>query len=522
MSDFNPKAYLAKVKGGGFDPKAYLAKAKAPLEVSDDELTPEERQANAPPSGLTPQQEALEQLGGPVTAGVYGAANFSSLGMADEMGGALGVPVDLGKRALRGVGLMDPEPRVSDESHQPGVVINGQVREPAHIISDSEPESKSLVDVYREGRDSLRAMDDTTADMHPIAYYGTGLASLAAIPEDAARVPMAATRLGRIGQGAKAAIKIGGAFAAGNSKADLTKGEVADFAGDIEDGAALAAPFGAAGNLYAGRQADRQAKAAADALSHQEALAQKTLASARGALGGETSAGFRTLEHLESIVADEAADPALRQEAIAFLASDGGKALKDSVLRNAVLRGRDQLGRIEGAQGKFAEAAEGARPDVVADKTSAYLDKSTLKEDVYPRLKRYLLRKFTGVVSNAAGGGDVGQVASTIVGAHMGDPGTALANLLAKDRFRYKAAGVMGKAAEGLSSVAAKGAGGFGSEKLSEYANGSINPALFSSKYGPQLEEAKAKGDKALAISHFLMMSKDPEYRAIAEQRDDD
>jgi hypothetical protein len=419
--------------------------AKDPVRAPNDPIeTPEPGLLDADNRDMTPGRAA---------SALHGAANFSSFGLSDEIGGAAQTPVGLGKQLLRSLGLMDEEERVSDAISTPGAKIKGRVGNkvrgdwtelPKEVADSGRMPDKTVGEIYREERDGLRAYDKKALDANPLSYLGGGVGSLLANPTGVARIPMAATRLGRAMQGAKQGFKFGAAYGAGSSEADLTKGEVGDFAGDVEDSAALSAPLGSAGQLLMGRYADKKAKAAADALAQKQKAAEKALNSARGALGAETSAGFRTLEQAERAVADPLVAPEVRAQAEAFLKSELAQQLRNQVLANAAERGQGQLARIADARDGMAKAAANAAPDAVNAATTDYLNASTVKQDVLPRALNYIQRWLPQKASQAAGGGEVGQVAGALVGAQLGNPGTSIANMLRNPRFRYKTAGAAG------------------------------------------------------------------------------
>jgi hypothetical protein len=95
---------------------------------------------------------------------------------------------------------------------------------------------KDLVELYREKRDAIRRDNEEASKEHP---YITGAGKiLGSIPTFAAggEIP-AVAKLGLAGRGALEA----GLMTAGDSNADLTKGEAGQFAGDVAKGAATGA-----------------------------------------------------------------------------------------------------------------------------------------------------------------------------------------------------------------------------------------------------------------------------------------
>lgn len=215
-----------------------------------------------------------------------------------------------------------------------------------------------------------------------------------------------------------------------------------------------------------------------------QAKREKALRSATSALGGETSSGARTLEQATAAIADPNVDPQIKADAIAFLTSAEGIALRNQVLASSIERGQGQLGRIAVAQAERALAARAATPSEVSKATAAYLSEG-LKPEVLPRAMRYASRVVPVAVASTLGG-TVGGVPGAVVGSalggviagSMGAPGTALYNMLKSPRFRYSAAG---------------------------YAV-------------PILEEAAARGPAAVAAANYVLSGRDEQYRKELEK----
>lgn len=108
-------------------------------------------------------------------------------------------------------------------------------------LAGSAPAS---MDTYRKARDAIRSRDKTITDAHPIAAgvgeTVTGLAT-SLIPG------VAPARAATAGQVAMQAAKVGGVAGAGNSEADLTKGDVGGLARDV--GVSAAANAAIAGGI---------------------------------------------------------------------------------------------------------------------------------------------------------------------------------------------------------------------------------------------------------------------------------
>lgn len=456
-----------------------------------------------------------------------GAGQGATFGLGDEEFGVAGAIAGKGKQALQALGVMDPDPYVSDAIDRPGAQINGHMVAPAQRIeATGRAETPSALDLYRKERDAARAFDKSAQDAHP-GYHLAGsvagslivpVASGGGVTAGAAKAAGNASRWQLLLNASKTGAKLGAAYGAGSSEADLTKGQLNRFAGDVEEGAMFG---GATGALMGGASAylrGRQGKAAADAVALHQKLADKAFNSARGTLGAEVSAGFRTLEQAERAMQDPNVDAAVKAQAVEFLQSDVAKALRDEVLRNAMPRGADQLERIAAAKQEMLSAAANKTKGAVDKAADKYLNKSTLKEDVFPRAAKYMGRAVPQWISNLFGGGDTGKVAGTIAGAQMGDPGTALGNLVRNARFRFKTNGVAAGMLEAGSIPAGAKVGPSVTQGINSVAQG-MDPRtekLMNSKYAQTLQDAAEKGPAALAAAHFVMSQRDPEYRALA------
>ena len=106
-------------------------------------------------------------------------------------------------------------------------------------------------ELYKKYRDAQRKQMEQAAEESPIAYYGSDIAA-GIIPALFTGGATAAATIGKQGlkAGAKQALKVGAgmglATGAGASKADLTEGEIGDFAKDTAIGGILGAGLGAA------------------------------------------------------------------------------------------------------------------------------------------------------------------------------------------------------------------------------------------------------------------------------------
>lgn len=426
-------------------------------------LTPVDESAPVNVEALTPVQEgpaeaASSSLLAPeaaLGAAARGLAEGGTLGFSGEAAGALGA-IDEAMRRAFGAG---------------GVYAGKPLR-------------AAMVERYLLEREAADRELSEARRARPVLTGVMEVAGGLAIPAPGAAALRGAAAAGRIGEAARRAAAIGAGVGAvsglGRTRAETVPQALRDIAAE----AAVGATGGAALGASAARAAAGKTKAAADALELVKKKAEQAMRSARSALGGETSAGFRTLEQLERAVADSSVDPSVRQEAINFLTSPEGVALRNQVLESATRRGGGQVSRIEAAEQVFSEAAQKATPSEVQAATSAYLAEG-LRPEVVPRVTRYLTRLApiaigSGVASTVGGtpGAIAGGILGGVVGVSMGAPGTAIANMLKSPRFRY----------------------------------------AVGDRAASALESAAARGPAALSATYYTLSNKDPDFRRAVEE----
>jgi len=435
------------------------------LELLELEAAEEQARAKTVPApGMDGQPPAampgaVEEPGMVDPRSVTGAAmrglQQSPVGLGDEAGGVLGMVDEAARRTFGSGG-----------------------------VYGDKPLRQALVERYLLERNANRRELAQAERARPVV---TGLAALGgslALPIPGAGAVRAAAQAGKVGQAALLAGAGGaglGALAGFGASEEETAGGMAKDAltGGVVGGLTMA-PLGAG----AAKLTNAKAKAAQDALEKTQKEADKAMRSARSALGGETSSGFRTIEQLERALNDPGVDPAARQAALDFLTSPEGQALKNQVLESASRRGGGQVARIQTAEQAFSDASAATDPAAVQQATVDYLSQG-LKPEVLPRATRYLSRVIPVAVTSALGGA-IGDTAGAVVGgtiggvlaASMGAPGTALVNMLKSPRFRYTAAGYAGEA----------------------------------------LEKAAARGPAAFSTMYYLLHSKHPEVQQAAQE----
>lgn len=178
-------------------------------------------------------EETAELEPSQVEAGLAGAFKGASFGLLDELKGALeagGSTV-----GLRGLG--------------------GEFKD-IRLETDEE-DKQGLLDIYRQARDAERERQKKLEEAHP----GTTLAGeiaggLATAPLMMGKAAQGLGTASKIGKAAVEGAKAGAAYGAGMSEADLTKGDVGQFAKDVAGsgfyGGAFSAAIPAAGAAIKG------------------------------------------------------------------------------------------------------------------------------------------------------------------------------------------------------------------------------------------------------------------------------
>lgn len=347
-----------------------------------------------------------------------------------------------------------------------------------------EVTAPGAVGEYRQKRDALVSGQEAASEADPAgAFAGKAVGILPSM-----LIPGGSTLRGAMATGAG----IGGAEALAESKADLTKGEVGQAALDTVVGGAGGAAGGAAGyglGKLIGAAGQRAAggirEAEADAAAQANAAAQKAFRSARGSLGGEAAAALHAVDMAEEIAANASGHytPAQMAEAAAWLKTPEVAALRQNAAGNVLEAGQNRIpGSLATAQQIFQQAKQGITPQAVEAGAAQRLE-DPFKNQVLPRLKNYASRAIPPIVG-ASIGGVPGAILGFGAGAVMGNPGTAMANMLKSPAVRRMA----------WQAVQA-GAGALG-------------------KFGPILQRAASEGGAELAEAlHEALLKTDPEYQ---------
>jgi hypothetical protein len=345
-------------------------------------------------------------------AALRGFGQGASLGFTDELRGGIGAMDELGSRLGGALGW---ESRGLDQTRPTQGVID------------------ALKGRYLEDRDAARKEEHQAEAAHPALYGASELAGGLAVPIPGGGAAKGAGLGTKMLRGAVAGGVLGTAIGAGKSEAEDASGVAHDALGS----GLVAAPLGAAGaalghglgklaDRFGGRSAEiKAAKAAKDA---EELMAERA-----GRYGQKVQDSNRALENMRAVLANPEASVALKSRVQSFLQSAAGKDLVNQVGENT----------LEEAPKKLHEMAElkhlrSIAPTDAAQATADYFNKSTLKEDVLPRAKKYAARMVPQAVADAAGdmaGGAKGVAAGVLgalTGAAVGAPGTSLANLMQK------------------------------------------------------------------------------------------
>lgn len=405
-------------------------------------------------------------------AAMLGAGDTITRGHGDELSGALDAIGGAARRAGQASGLVDPEPVAEYERPQPTTYTIRDHRQPAvasagrqtgatpdvmavrvenqpNLPTREEPRPASVLDDYREGRDAHRRYDQRAFDDQTAAYMGGAIG--ADIPIQA----LLATATGGASLTPQAQAAIGAVHGFGSSEADLTRpsvGNVANAVGSSALGAGMgygvtrvAQGLGSAWQNSGARKAisGYLDKAISDALDLVQKKADKALRSGVSAVGGETSSAKRTLEVLEEILTNPGATPEEKVAAKALLESPEGVALLRGVYENTLERAPSQLGRIEAARAALPALRDAASPEAVASGAQELLAKpmDPVKRFAINYSSRVIPPLVGSYVGNELGDGGltgtlIGTGVGAGVGAALGNPGTALKNLMKNPSVR--------------------------------------------------------------------------------------
>ncbi len=376
----------------------------------------------------------------PVGAAMGGTQQGVTLGFGDELTGAAGVSEELANRAAEVVGLKDRPVVDADPSRNPNgpeIKKSWGASQPAGnkpIIPETATDPrKSLADIYLRIRDRDRDHNKASAEAQPLAFGGGELAGGLAAPIPGSGLMKGAPLAAKMGLGAAQAGGMGAMYGLGKSEASDLEG----MKNEALDTGLKAAPFGAAGAAVGhglGKLGERFG-ARAEEVKAAKALidAEKKKASAIGTANQIKQDANRGFFNIKEAEANPNVSDAFKSRSAEFRATQEAKDFAESIADNT-------LGDMPNKMSKFraAQEAVASAPADAAKETAEYFAKSTLKEDVLPRVKNYASRMVPQAVADAVGdmaGGAKGVAAGALgamTGAALGKPGTSLGNLMQK------------------------------------------------------------------------------------------
>lgn len=538
---FDPDKYLA-AKKGGFDPDAYLASKKGTVTPTIKMKNPEGQLEDINPDNIGEyikkgyeyddteiRKKVMSDRAAKTSMGesaVAGGAQGASMGAADEIAGGLGAVKDL-------------------------------------LHGDTD-----VIDNYRKNRDNARYMDDVAQMANPKTFMAANMAG--AIGSGV----IGAGALAKSGvDGVRAATMLGGLDAAGQSEADLTKGEVRKFANDVGKGAALGGSLQVGSDVIAeslspamkyikdklaGKAEERAVKALDPILSQQEMLNRKDTAGKLGrSLLDEDVVQFGSstkdmLPRVEGMLSKKGARigeirdevqraghgvdlSSLKEKGIVdnLAANSGGiqsKADETAAYLNDVTRLNDgglygPIRTIDEIQDVIKDLSKKldfnkAVIDTTPDKHAAMTLRGDLVGKVDEAIKGYdpkLLAEHQGLKDQYALFKDSEKILDKSVARHARNKDFGLSDLLVANLPRGNSV-----AQDGLLKTAAA----IGHKLARERGNATLavtldtlsrQPERFG-KFAGKLLEAAKRGEAAVTATHFILM-KDPEYKAIVEEQ---
>lgn len=297
-------------------------------------------------------------------------------------------------------------------------------------------------DVYRAGRDFTRQSEEAFKKEHPYAHFG-----LSAAGDATSDFALAGGKaLKGLYQGASGALT--GLL---SSDAELTDDmrsgdDMASAAGSTGAGGALGYILPAAGegvSKWVGKSklgqwlADKSRRAAGDAAEQTAMGLRKKAQQAIGSLGSEAREAISNFEAAQKIVADPHAPPELVARATEFVNSPETRKMLDRAYSNVVDASPHYMGQMALKEEAKATAQKAATPEAINAATDEMLSRPL--EPVGKFLKNYGSRAIPAFVGSTIGG-PAGGVIGSGVGAALGNPGTALRNMINNPALRKGAA----------------------------------------------------------------------------------
>lgn len=344
--------------------------------------------AEAPPIAEPTDPETLDPKSLSGTA-MRSFGKGGSLGLSDELSGAMGAVDELGRRVRTVLGATG----------------DGSVP----VEQENLPLKDALLARYRRERDEMRNETAAGERENPKTALAAELTGAVAMP-----APGPGKVKGVVGL-TKYGAKLGAASALGNSDADLTRGELGDAAADVAIGAgggaaigALTAPLQVSASRLSGLLRREAQGVRADKFGKLADAADKEIASLKGEFGSATQAGSRANENVGRAVGGlggmsgaPSVDPATQRRALLTLSDPKFRELADSVANNTIDSVGDKLSAINRTKNAY-EAALAGRDAKIQSQFADYFGRSSLREDVLPRVGRSLVNAGIGAAGGAA------------------------------------------------------------------------------------------------------------------------
>lgn len=437
----------------------------------------------APP----PEASFLSRAGDTAADAVRGLGQGTSFGFGDELAGGAGALLDKAMGDPRGMG-----------------------------------------DLYRESRDFARKDNAQAKKNSPYAYGGAELAGSMAVPIPGAAPAKGAALLTKLGVGGLRGALIGGVSAAGNSSADLTKGEYGKFGKDVGKGTLIGggvglgtSALGAVASKIAAGAAAKSEKATQDALEQATNSVEEAISSAQGKARGKVQEASRDLEVLEREVRELPPGHPLREAAEQFLKSDDAMKMREMVVSGKLRYAPERIGEYATLDAEHAALAGSRKADIVAKQ--ADILSNPVKKQLVPRLQTYLSRAIPHAVNGMIGGGVPGAVVGTGLAASMGHPGTALSNFMKSPAVRKGFADWVERNASGggvAGTLASKG--GALAARAVQIEGGRTTPEEDPKAFLAFLRSSSSGGTSSSSGNDFdtkLSSDEEPRFQAWVKQR---
>lgn len=342
---------------------------------------------------------------GPLRAALMGATQGVTGRASDELSGLLGASAHGLSGAL---GLNEPK---------------------TQIVSEQDPTPRpepTLGDVYRDERDADRLQNEMAREQNKAQHIGGEVGGDILLQS----ILAAASGGASLTPGAQAAI--GGATGLMGSEADLTKPTLDNYlkAGGQSAATAALSGLGAAGarkfaNWLGNRRVTGLSNIDEAATEKAAKMYGKDVAVAAGDVGSVTQKGSRILENLgreRPNVSDE-----LRQAIDSTVADPAAQEMREGVVKHGI---ENLPGVVKDRAAKKAvlDALLAAEVEKLAANKAGILERP-IRDIVLPRMKNYASRAIPTYVSSKIGGPG-GAVTGMAVGASLGKPTTALANII--------------------------------------------------------------------------------------------